>query len=48
MVHRRRFGAAFIDTYGIGGGEWDEVPDAVVSEIACRTQGFQGWQQERW
>nr|WP_244116327.1 CbrC family protein [Burkholderia cepacia] len=47
-VHRRRFGAAFTDTYGIGGGEWDEVPDAVVSEIACRTPGFQGWQQERW
>ena len=43
-----RLGAAFTDTYGIGGGEWDEVPDAVVSEIACRTLGFQGWQQERW
>ncbi|MDN7881225.1 CbrC family protein [Burkholderia aenigmatica] len=43
-----RLDAAFTDNYGIGGGEWDAVPDAVVDEIACRTPGFQGWQQERW
>ncbi|MBY4715933.1 CbrC family protein [Burkholderia cepacia] len=47
-VHCPRFGAAFSGTDGIGGGECDEVPDAVVSEIACRTPGFRGWQQERW
>ncbi|WP_230943349.1 CbrC family protein [Burkholderia cepacia] len=35
-----RLGAAFTDTYGIGGGEWDEVSDAVVSEIAWRSQAL--------
>ncbi|CAB3770871.1 hypothetical protein B7G54_35255 [Burkholderia puraquae] len=43
-----RLDAVFTDTYGIGGCEWDEVPDAVADEIACRTPGFRGWQQERW
>lgn len=43
-----RLDASFTDTYGIGGGEWDAVPEAVVDEIANRTPGFRGWQQERW
>jgi uncharacterized protein len=42
-------GASFTDEDGVGGGgEWDEVPEAVVAAIAYRTPGFTGWQQERW
>jgi uncharacterized protein len=40
--------ADFTDTVAIGGGAWDEVPAAVIEEIAFRTPGFAGWQQERW
>ncbi len=41
--------ASFTDEVGIGGGGmWDEVPDAVVEEVAHRTPGFSGWQQEQW
>jgi uncharacterized protein CbrC (UPF0167 family) len=41
--------ASFTDKGGIGGGGmWDEVPDAVIEEVAHRTPGFSGWQQEQW
>ena len=41
--------ASFTDEDGVGGGGmWDEVPDAVVEEVAFRTPGFSGWQQEQW
>jgi uncharacterized protein CbrC (UPF0167 family) len=41
--------ASFSDEEGIGGGgAWDEVPNDVVEEIAHRTPGFCGWQQEQW
>ncbi|CAA9366409.1 MAG: Colicin E2 tolerance protein CbrC-like protein [uncultured Gemmatimonadetes bacterium] len=40
--------ASFTDEAGVGGGEWDEVPDEVIEEVAYRTPGFSGWQQERW
>jgi uncharacterized protein CbrC (UPF0167 family) len=41
--------ASFTDEDGIGGGgRWDEVPDDVKEEIAFRTPGFCGWQQEQW
>jgi uncharacterized protein CbrC (UPF0167 family) len=41
--------ASFTDEAGVGGyGRWDEVPGAVVEEVAYRTPGFSGWQQERW
>ncbi|KAF1070723.1 MAG: hypothetical protein GAK45_00721 [Pseudomonas citronellolis] len=44
-----RLGATFTDEYGIGGdGEWPPVPQSVIAEIAQRTPGFCGWQQERW
>ena len=33
---------------GVGGRDWDRVPPASVDEIALRTPGFSGWQQERW
>jgi uncharacterized protein len=39
----------FTDEVGIGGGgRWDEVPEAVIEEVAYRTPGFCGWQQEQW
>jgi hypothetical protein len=39
----------FTDRAGIGGyGVWPEVPKAVVDEVAYRTPGFSGWQQEKW
>ncbi|HEY2786698.1 MAG TPA: CbrC family protein [Fimbriiglobus sp.] len=41
--------ASFTDDAGIGGGGmWDEVPDEVIEEVAFRTPGFSGWQQEQW
>ncbi|MCL2423495.1 MAG: CbrC family protein [Micrococcales bacterium] len=44
-----KFDALFTDEDMIGGGgEWDLVSDDVVEEVACRTPGFSGWQQERW
>lgn len=44
-----KLGVSFTDEAGIGGyGEWDQVPDGVVAEVALRTPGFSGWQQERW
>jgi hypothetical protein len=44
-----KFDATFIDAAGVGGyGEWEEVSDEAIEEIAYRTPGFNGWQQERW
>ena len=44
-----RLEASFADEAGVGGGgEWDAVPESVVTEIAHRTPGFSGWQQEQW
>jgi uncharacterized protein CbrC (UPF0167 family) len=43
-------GVEFTDAGGIGGRHcgWDEVPSAVIEEVAYRTPGFSAWQQERW
>jgi uncharacterized protein CbrC (UPF0167 family) len=44
-----KFDAHFMDADGVGGyGEWEAVPRAIAEEIAFRTPGFSGWQQERW
>jgi uncharacterized protein CbrC (UPF0167 family) len=44
-----KLGASFTDEVGVGGyGRWDQVPQDVIQEVAYRTPGFQGWQQERW
>ena len=44
-----RLDASFTDEAEIGGyGEWDEVAESVIEEVARRTPGFSGWQQERW
>lgn len=44
-----RFDAEFTDYAGVGDyGSWEDVPDSVREEIAFRTPGFTGWQQERW
>ena len=44
-----RFGAEFIDPAAVGGfGRWDAVPSEVILEVAFRTPGFSGWQDERW
>ncbi len=43
------FDASFTDECGIGGyGDWDAVPESVIEEVAFRTPGFSGWQQEMW
>ena len=39
------FGAEFTD---FGVGVPDDVPREVLEELAFRTPGFSGWQQERW
>jgi uncharacterized protein CbrC (UPF0167 family) len=38
--------ASFHDEAGVGEG--NDVPDHVIEEIAFRTPGFSGWQQEKW
>lgn len=44
-----KFEAAFTDESGVGGyGEWEPVSNEVVAEVAYRTPGFSGWQQEQW
>jgi len=44
-----KFGAEFVDASAVGGfGDWESVSDEVVAEVAYRTPGFTGWQQERW
>jgi uncharacterized protein CbrC (UPF0167 family) len=46
-AHEKR-GAEFTDRDSIGGGGWEAVPTEVAEEVAFRTPGFSGWQQERW
>jgi len=41
----RTFGAEFTD---VGWGVPDGVADAVLVDLATRTPGFAGWQQEHW
>jgi uncharacterized protein CbrC (UPF0167 family) len=43
-----RFSAEFVDPEAVGGAIWPEAPAAAVAEVAYRTPGFSGWQQERW
>jgi len=44
-----KFDASFTDESGIGGyGTWDDVSEDVKEEVAYRTPGFSGWQQEQW
>lgn len=44
-----KFDAEFVDAESIGGyGEWETVADEIVAEVAYRTPGFSGWQQEKW
>ncbi|RYE21340.1 MAG: heavy metal-binding domain-containing protein [Sphingobacteriales bacterium] len=41
--------ASFTDGAGIGAcGDGRAVPDPVIEEVARRTPGFSGWQQEQW
>ena len=45
----KKLGASFTDELGIGGGAiGDEIPQTVIEEVAYRTPGFSGWQQEQW
>jgi uncharacterized protein len=44
-----KFDAQFVDVEGVGDyGSWEPVPRAIAEDIAFRTPGFSGWQQERW
>lgn len=48
LAHER-FGVEFTDIAGVGGyGQWEKVPQEVAEEVAFRTPGFAGCQQERW
>jgi uncharacterized protein len=42
-----KFDAEFTDAASVGLG-WEPVPKQVIEEVAFRTPGFSGWQQERW
>jgi len=45
----KEFEATFVDPAGIGDyGAWEPVPAEVITQVAERTPGFSGWQQERW
>lgn len=45
-----KFDAEFVDRAAVGGYKrgWDKVPQSVVEEVAFRTPGFTGIQQEQW
>jgi len=43
-----KFEAQFVDRDSIGGGQWESIATTIVDEVAFRTPGFSGWQQERW
>jgi uncharacterized protein CbrC (UPF0167 family) len=44
-----KFDAEFTDAAGVGGySEPPIVPETVIEEVAFRTPGFSGWQQEHW
>ena len=44
-----KFKVEFTDPEGVGGyGQWEKVPLGALEEVAFRTPGFAGWQQERW
>lgn len=40
--------AEFVDRAFVGGDGWESVAAEIADEIAFRTPGFSGWQQERW
>ena len=44
-----KFEAEFVDAASVGDyGAWEPVSEEIVAEVAYRTPGFTGWQQERW
>lgn len=43
-----KFGLEFTDRECIGGGKWESISREIADEVAFRTPGFSGWQQERW
>lgn len=44
-----RFDAEFTDLASVGdNGAWEHVESFIAEEVAFRTPGFVGWQQERW
>jgi uncharacterized protein len=44
-----KFDAEFTDAAGVGGySRAPTVPESVIEEVAFRTPGFSGWQQEHW
>lgn len=45
----QKLGAIFVDPSGVGGyGNWEAVEEKIINEVAYRTPGFIGWQQEMW
>jgi uncharacterized protein CbrC (UPF0167 family) len=44
-----KFDAEFTDAAGVGGySRTKKLPQSIIEEVAYRTPGFSGWQQERW
>lgn len=44
-----KFEAEFVDAASVGDyGTWEPVSEEIIAEVAYRTPGFTGWQQERW
>jgi uncharacterized protein CbrC (UPF0167 family) len=45
----QKYDVQFTDPAGVGGyKKWESVPVDVTSEVAYKTPGFAGWQQEEW
>ena len=43
-----KFDAELVDSAGVGDyGSWEAVPESVLQEVAFRTPGLSGWQQQR-
>jgi uncharacterized protein CbrC (UPF0167 family) len=43
-----KFDVEFTGGSDIGGNDWDRVTDIIREEVAHRTPGFSGWQQQMW
>lgn len=45
----KKFKAEYTDVEAIGNyGRWSKIPQEAIEEIAFKTPGFIGWQQEKW
>jgi len=44
----QKLDAEFVDRAAIGGDDWESISPTIEEEVAFRTPGFSGWQEQRW